>query len=381
MNNMREVVEQRIASKIQRGHTNAQQATARLIREGKIAKDFIFEVGTDKKGIEKRINFHPSIAGGVGATFFMPDGAGGTQLEEFNIHTNALRQVSEKLKIPTTYLISLLIGQEWEQKLGYEILNTHNGWTDRNRVLVRSVGTEVRAFLSDQYRRLNSEMIMNAHVDSIYKCGGRLSDGFMSDTRMMVESIYPQAIEIVTEKNGTIYVAFGTRTVSSDYGQGALDMRSFILQGVCLNGAVRERVLREIHLGAKLPDNLALSERTYTLDSLTTMSAVEDLTRNLYSSEVIKDRMLEVKAATEVVVDANQMLTSMRGLGKLMKGEVDEIGKILMRNDPMDGIQGESTLWKLSQGIAAYANTEGVEQERRMDLQEIAGELFNKIKN
>jgi len=64
-----------------------------------------------------------------------------------------------------------------------------------------------------------------------------------------------------------------------------------------------------------------------------------------------------------------------------MKGEVDEIGKILMRNDPMDGIQGESTLWKLSQGIAAYANTEGVEQERRMDLQEIAGELFNKIKN
>jgi hypothetical protein len=64
-----------------------------------------------------------------------------------------------------------------------------------------------------------------------------------------------------------------------------------------------------------------------------------------------------------------------------MKGETEDIGKILMRNSPEDGLFGESTLWKLSQGITSYANTETVSAVRRMDLQDIAGELFKKIKN
>lgn len=388
--NLNALVEKRIAEKLAKGKDNVQIATSRLMDEYQIAKDFIFDVGTEKKGIEKAINFKPDPSGAVGSTFYIPrrddeghlikrNGATIIDPVDYRIHTNALRQVTQRLGIPGAYITDLLYGQEWQRTLGYEIMNTHNGWTDRNRMLVRSVGKEVRAFLSDQYRRLDSEMIFSTHIDAIHSAGGKLSDGYMSDTRMLIESIYPKPIEIVTEMNGIIMIAFGTRLISSDYGHGALDLRSFILQGVCLNGLVRESVLREIHLGAKLPDNLALSQRTYQLDSMTTASAVKDLTSNLYSSDVIKDRMLEIKAATEITVDANQMLTDLRGLNKLMKGECDEIGKILMRNNPRDGVQGESTLWKLSQGITAYANSEDVDQERRIDLQEIAGELFKKV--
>jgi hypothetical protein len=376
METMREVVEAKIASKLNKGYSNVQLATQRLMAERKIAKDFVFEVGSEKKGIEQRIKFMPNDVGGIGSLFSLPDGP-----ERYNIHMNALRQVAAKLNIPSQYLVTLLQGDTWQKRLGYEILNTHNGWTDRNKILVRAVGDEVRAILSDQYRRLDSEMIFGTHIDAIYEKGGQLSDGYMSDTRVLLESLLPQAIEIKTELNGTIFIAFGTRLVSSDYGAGALDLRSFIMQGACLNGMVRESILREIHLGSKLPDNLALSEETYRLDSLTTSSAIRDLTANLYSSDVIKDRMMEVKAATEMRVDAGRMLLDLKGLNKLMKGEVDDIGKILMQNNPNDGVQGESTLWKITQGITAYANGEDVSQERRIDLQEIAGELFNKLRN
>ena len=370
------LVEKRIQEKLARGMENVKQATSRMLDEGKIAKDFIFEVGTEKKGIDQRITFKADPSGRVGSTFNIPKEG----KKDFIIHTNAVRQVASRLGIPGAYILALLQGEDWQKKLGYQIMNTHNGWTDRNRVLVRAVGSEVRAFLSDQYRRLDSEMIFGTHIDAIYEKGGKLSDGYMSDTRVLIESIYPRPIEIITEKNGTILIAFGTRLISSDYGHGALELRSFILQGVCLNGMVRESILREIHLGARLPDNLGLSQETYKLDSMTMASAVKDWTQNLYSSEVIKERMLEIKAATEITVDVNQMLTSLKGLNKLMKGECDEIGKILMKNDPNDGVQGESTLWKLTQGITAYANT--VDEERRIDLQEIAGELFKKaIKN
>jgi hypothetical protein len=369
------LVAKRIEAKLARGMSNVQIATTRMMDESKIATDFIFEVGTEKKGKIQNITFKPDPkTNAISSTFRLPKGN-----EDYQIHMNAVRQVSAKLGIPGAYLTSLLLGEEWQRNLGYQIMNTTNGWTDRNRVLVRAVGHEVRAFLSDQYRRLDSEMIFGSHIDAVYEKGGKLSDGYMSDTRVLIESIYPKPIEIVTELNGIIMIAFGTRLISSDYGHGALDLRSFILQGICLNGLVRESVLREIHLGAKLPDNLALSQETYRLDSMTTASAIKDLTHNLYSSDVIKDRMLEIKASTEIIVDANQMLTSLRGLNKLMKGECDEIGKILMRNNPRDGVQGESTLWKLTQGITAYANSEDVDQERRIDLQEIAGDLFKKV--
>lgn len=47
----------------------------------------------------------------------------------------------------------------------------------------------------------------------------------------------------------------------------------------------------------------------------------------------------------------------------------------------MNGIQGESTLWKLTQGITSFANDQKIEMRRRMELQQIAGDLFNDLKN
>jgi hypothetical protein len=375
--NMKEVVTARIEQKLQNGYKNATEATTRLMNEGKIRRDFIFEVGTEKKGKETHINFFPDPTGRIGANFKLPQGN-----EDFYVHKHAVRQVADKLGVPGAYLTSLLFSNVDAMKdLGYRIMNTTNGWTDRNKVLVRAVGSEVRGFLSDQFRRLDSEMIFGTHIDEVFSNGAQLADGFMDDTRITIDSLLPQPIEIKTELNGSIFLAFGTRLATSDYGDGALELRSYILQGICLNGAVRESVLRAVHLGAKLPDNIGLSQKTYELDSQTTASAIRDLTKNLYSSDIIKTRMLEVKASSDMVVDPVRELKNLNITQKLLKGESDEIGKILMQNRPEDGLQGESTLWKLTQGITAYANNPDVSERRRMELQEIAGGLFNRVKN
>ena len=372
---LNEVVEKNIQRKLDKGMLNVQSATNRLIEEGKIAKDFIFEVGTTRKGIDTNITFIPDVGSKVGAQFRMPTG-----IENFTFHPHAIKQVAEKLQIPTTYLTGLLYASDdWKKTLGYEIMNTHNGWLERNKVLVRAVGTEVRAVLSDQYRRLDSEMIFGTHIEEIFANKGALSDGFMDDTRIMIESIRPKPIEIHTTLNGIILVAFGTRLDSSDYGDGALNLRSFILNGSCLNGAVRQSVLRAVHLGAKLPDNIGLSQKTYELDSQATASAIRDLTKNLYSDANIQDRILEIQAASDAPIDPVGAIKQLFMTGKLFKGETDRIGEILMRNDPRQGVQGEATLWKLAQGITAFANTEEVDTRRKLELQEVAGDLFNKL--
>jgi len=369
------LVTKRIQQKLAKGMSNVQLATQRMIEEGKIARDFVFEVGSVKKGRESNIIFHPDPVGRTGSTFYIPQSGP----EDFTVNLHAVRQVAEKLRIPGVYITSLLMGQDWQKTLAYQILNTHNGWTDRNKVLVRAVGSEVRAFLSDSYRRLDSELIFGSHINEVVANGAQLSDGYMDDTRIMLESLLPTPINVTTQLNGIIFLAFGTRLATSDYGDGALDLRSFVMQGVCLNGMVRESMLRAVHLGAKLPDNIGLSQETYRLDSLTTSSAIKDITKRLYSSETIKTRMLEIKAASDLVTDPAQELKALFSSAKLMKGETEEIGQMLMRNNPEEGLFGESTLWKISQGITAYANREEVEPRRRMELQEIAGDLFKRV--
>lgn len=374
---LNEVVEAKIRQKLEKGMINVQTATTRLMQEGKMSKDFIFDVGTERKGKIPNIIFHPNEENKPSSTFIFPKDK---HAEQFDIHSFAVRQISEKLRIPTAYLTSLIFGEEWQRELGYEIMNTHNGFINRDKMLVRAVGNQVRAFLSDQYRVLDSELIFGKHMEAVYKNGGQLSDGLMTDTQLMLESLLPQPISIQTPFNGEIIVAFGMRLQTSDYGAGKLSARSFLLQGICLNGAVFESVLKEVHLGAKLQgiDGM-LSRETIELDSKATASAVKDVTKHLYSTEVIKDKMLRIEASANEKIDSSNVLKSLRDVGKLLKGEVDNIGEILMRNDPNSGVQGESTLWKMTQAITAYANNEEmVAPERRLELQELAGDLFKK---
>ena len=201
----------------------------------------------------------------------------------------------------------------------------------------------------------------------------------MNDTKVWCETILPTSVEIPTRKNGTVIIFAGARFSTSDFGNGSVDMRSFLLNGACLNGMVRESVMRQIHLGGRLPDTLALSQRTYELDTKTTVSAVKDLTKGLYSKDTIMQKAIEIQGASEIDVDFDKELKSLVQRGALLKNEGREVEKLLMNNNPDDGITGGATLWKLAQGITAFAREQ--EPERSRELHEISGQLMNRVKN
>lgn len=301
----------------------------------------------------------------------MPEG-------NFNLHGNAISQISEKMNIPAKYLRELSAGDTWQKQLCATILNEHSGWTDRTRVLIRAVGMEVRGVLSDSYRRLNSVDILTAFIREAGNQGAVVSDAYMNDTKVWFETIIPKPMEIPTHKNGTVIIYVGARFSTSDYGNGSVDMRSFLLNGVYLNGMVRESVMRQVHLGARLPDSIALSQKTYELDTQTTVSAVTDLTRGLYSRDTLIQKAMEIQGAAKIKVDFDKELKSLVQRGALLKNEGREVEKLLMNNNPDDGVSGEATLWKLTQGITAFAREQAPERSR--ELHEISGQLMNRVK-
>lgn len=368
---LNELTRQKLAQRIAKGQEKATNAIDQLIQDGRFARDFIAPLGVNLKSTDKK----PQI------TFFESPEENKVLMHvgenPFYLHENAVNQIAEKLGVPQKYLRQLATGTEWERRLAVKIMNDHSEWTERNRVLIRAVKDEVRGVLSDQYRRLNSQEIAEAFLKEVTEQGAVLADGFCDSTRMYCEVLLPEPYDFDTPKNGLVTIAFGARLSTSDFGDGALELRSFLMQGVCLNGMVRESAMRQIHLGKKLPDNLSLSERTYRLDTQTTSSAIRDLSKNLLSKDMIIQKAQEIQEASGMEIDMNRELSNLIKVG-VRKDEVTEISNVLMRNDPNDGVSGESTLWKLTQGITAHARKLNPRRER--ELQEIAGQLMERIK-
>lgn len=365
---MQEVVANKIAAKIQKGNLNAAQAVARLIEEGTMSTDFIAPLGVElsRKGSSPIMTFEAN--GSV--KMILPNG-------RFDLHKNAVNQLGEKLAIPTKYLNTLAGGEHWQKELAAHVMNVHSSFTDRSRVLVRAVGRQVRGVLSDSYNRLNAQDIITAFLTEAQRQGGQLADGFMDDTRIYIEVLMPKPIEINLPKNGTVYIAFGARFSTSDYGDSSVQMRTFFMNGVCLNGATRESILKQVHAGGKLPDNLQLSERTYKLATQTLCSTIKDVTSQIFSRDNLQRKVREIELAGAYDVDLSRELSNLQKNGNLLKSEADSITQLFMRNREDDGLTGENTLWKLVQGITAQARE--LEPRRSRELHDLAGSLLDRV--
>jgi len=367
---LNQILRDKIRQRINHGSNNAMAAIQRLVDEGKVAQDYIAPIGVEhrQKGetpimvfdaheMEDRLLMH------------IPTG-------RYTISKLALTQLAAKMNIPSGYLWNLSQGDEEHKALVAKTLNDHLLWTPKERALIRTVGTEVRGILSDHYRRLNSQTILQAFIEMIVQMGATIADGFMDDSKLWVEALIPEPVDIPTSKNGIVSIAFGARISSSDYGEGALDLRAFFMQGACLNGMVTNSVMNQIHLGARLPENLYLSEETYRKDTDTQASAIQDIAKGLLSREAIMEKIDQIQKAASIEINPADELRQMLKAARLTKADVNGIETLMMKNSPEDGLQGESTLWKLSQGITAMARE--AEPRRAREMQEIAGELLTR---
>lgn len=294
------------------------------------------------------------------------------QEQEFTLHPNALAQLAEKFNIPTKY-VHYLASTPWGRQLAEKVLNDHKLNIDRSRILVRTVGTEARAVLSDKYRRLDSDKIYESFITESKAAGAVIYDAQYNPTKSFISTIIPQVFEIPTENNGVVYSVFGARIANSDFGDGALDVRAFQMNCVCLNGMVSETQLKQIHLGRRLGDNLSFSERTYNLDTRAMASAVRDIMQNVLSVERITETANTIKAASGVLIDIDAEIKKLPKMG-FLKEEVEQVERKLLQSNEEDGITGKASKWKLSQAITSVSNDIG--DRRKMELDELAGKLI-----
>jgi hypothetical protein len=343
----------------------------------------IIAKGTDgaAKVIEHVINNQPqdSLAKGGGLTFTQNDNklvVGWNDregLKQHSIHRHALGQMATTIDMPMKFVDSLVDQKsEWSRDLLAHNLNTiYHERHAKKQNLIRSVNGEVRGFLSDSYRRLDSRPIIEAFATEVKNKGAVPYAGVVTDTKIAIQAIMPQ---VFNPFEGEV-LAYGISLENSDFGNGALSVRAYLLRIWCDNMAITEESMRQIHLGKRLDESTVYSAKTYELDSRTTVSALRDVMRTQLDARSLEQRVAQVRESAAKGVTADQAKAQLRKL--LGKGEAEKAAEAFESNDVLNLPEGNTT-WRLSNAISWIANAKDVAPERKLELGRIAGEVLAK---
>lgn len=290
------------------------------------------------------------------------------------IHKHALGQIADrvgtKLEIRNfRTVINQLNGMsEWGRKLAAHNLNETYSKLNGDRFLLRVVRDELRGFLSDQYRRLDSRPLCDSFIQAIQRWGARPYDGFALRTKMNMRAILPMVFEPFPGE----VMAFGAQLSDSDFGDGALTFSGFCLRLYCTNLATTEDVLSQVHLGRKLSDSVAFSEHTLRLDTQTMASAINDVAKHVLSPTAINSHLDMVKSANSQGIQPDQINTWVKK--NLTKAEGDKAVNKFTSAD-VEMLPPGQTKWRWSNALSWLAN-ETEDEHRKLELQDFAGSIL-----
>ena len=286
---------------------------------------------------------------------------------EFGVHRFALGQIAENASLPVKFLDSLT-ASEWGRALIAHNLSEIFKHRDAKRHLVRTLNNEVRGFLSDSYRRLDSRPIIEAFVTGVQRLGALPYKGIVTDTKVAIQAILPDVFDVIPGE----VIAFVLSLENSDFGNGALSLRVGALRIWCDNLAVFEENMRQIHLGRRLDENIVFSQRTYLLDTKTTVSALEDIIGVQLNREGLKRRMELLAVTAQKAVDpqaAMKMLKDSLGVGQAQQ-VIDAY-----KSADIEMLPAGNDAWRLSNAISWIAGKE-TDGEKKLDLMKLAGEVL-----
>ena len=301
-----------------------------------------------------------------------PSGDRGAKLE-LSLHSNALSQMITKSQAvgATTARKLLDFKEDWATDTLTTLLNSVYHNIKRERVLIRSIDGEARGFLSDRYRRLDSGPIFEAFAKETQKFEAVPTHASFMDTKTALTMHLPEIFEPFPNEP----LLAGVTLSNSDYGNGALSLKFSLMRMWCSNLAIRDEAFRKVHLGAKLPEEVQFSEKTYQLDATTITSAITDLVGNYLNPEFIKGEMKVIEEASTKEVNIETLLTNLRKNNKINKGEEVAIAKKF--NTPeIELLPPGVNLWRASNAISLFAGNLG-NTERSFELQQLAGNILN----
>lgn len=302
------------------------------------------------------------------------DGAG-----TFGVNDWAHEQIGARTKIPREYYKRML-------KDDPSLLATNiNTWFAREpeRRLVRTLNGNVRAVLSDSFKPRENAIVANSLLPVLET----MPDLRVVSSNVTEKHLYLKILSMGLEgtfdvKKGDHYVGEvikgGISISNSEVGCGAFTVAFFVMVLSCMNGMIRENIIRAFHLGSKLgnqedrqipsfykPETIEADSRAFALQ-------VRDTVVHAFDKKQFDAELEKYNTAARNQVNPGRIDDVIQNVTKRYSLQVDEGKEILGRF-----IQGgDLSQWGVAQAVTNLAN-DRESYERSTSLEKIGGAIID----
>jgi hypothetical protein len=237
---------------------------------------------------------------------------------------HAHTQIAEKTQIPQRFYDRLRT--DFPALLANNVNTLFGQGADRR--LIRVAEGRVRAVLSDRYRALDSYDLVMKVADRAIEHNAQVVDAQLTERRMFLRLTLPYAKEKVGELTQAVraayandthtrgawgqakelaldadYVVPGLIVSNSDVGAGSFRVEPYVLRLVCMNGAIGEYSLKQIHIGEKLElGEVIFSDQTRSLSDQALWSKVADTIDATFRPDSFRAMLDQMKGAQNIAL-------------------------------------------------------------------------------
>ena len=224
--------------------------------------------------------------------------------QEFPVTDHAHSQIAARLDIPSKYYNRMRT--EAPNLLAANV----NEWfhSKPERRMVRTLDGNIRAFLSDRYRRLDNFELAQAVLPVLAEMGEgvQIVSSEMTQTRMYIKAIN-RRLELEVNKGDVVQA--GICISNSEVGLGSLKVEPLVYRLVCLNGMIaQDYSTKKYHVGQIAGEGEAYelySNETLKADDKAFYLKVQDTVRAAVDITKFAQIVNRMKDATEQRIEGN----------------------------------------------------------------------------
>ena len=219
----------------------------------------------------------------------------------------ARRQLADKLKIPYAYFERMRAEQP-------VLLDRNvNTWlqSEDDRRMIRTLDGNVRAVLSDRYRRLDNFDLAESVLPILQQLPQvRFESVELTETRMYLKCVTPR---LKVEMAPGDVVQAGVVISNSEVGQGTLSVQPLLFRLVCRNGLIAsDRALRKTHVGRALgsDENITVfKDDTLQADDKAFFLKVRDVVQAAVSEATFLQAAQKMQKTLQIPLTGNPVKT------------------------------------------------------------------------
>lgn len=223
-------------------------------------------------------------------------------VEVYGIKDIAHRQIGSHLGIPAPYYDKMR--NDFPALLAYNV----NGWLGKtpSKRMVRTLDGNVRAFLSDKYRRIDNFEVAETVLPVLADLPGvQVQSCEITESRMYIKVVNPR---IETEVDKGDVVQAGLVISNSEVGHGSLSVSPLVYRLVCTNGMIAaDATVRKYHVGRlnNAADDFSIyRDETIEADDRAMLMKIEDTVKAAMDEAKFAAIVTRMREAKDAKMDA-----------------------------------------------------------------------------